>query len=367
MPEGTTINYAEKYSAVIDERFKVASITDAAVNKNYDFDGVKKISVYSVDTAELVDYDRTSSGNRYGVPKELGNSVQTMELKQDKSFTFTIDRGNHSDTVLANSAGNALKREVDEVVTPTVDKYRLGKMAAGAGTILNQEISPDNAYAEFLDATAVLTENKVPMSGRIAYVTPGYYKQLKLDTHFTGKGDKANEIAANGSIGQIDGIQLILTPSEYLPAGTNFMVTHPSATLGPVKIAEYKTHENPQGISGWLCEGRVYYDAFVLKNKKKAILISHRGAALKQLTIGNLTLSPIFSGATKSYTTSTSNASNTISAEAVDNSATIEIKNGDTVIQNGTAASWQSGENTVTVTVTNGIATEIYTVTVTKS
>lgn len=37
------------------------------------------------------------------------------------------------------------------------------------------------------------------------------------------------------------------------------------------------------------------------------------------------------------------------------------------MIQNGTAASWQSGENTVTVTVTNGIATEIYTVTVTKS
>lgn len=366
MPE-TTINYAEKYSAVIDERFKVSSITDAAVNKNYDFDGVKKISVYSVDTAELVDYDRTSSGNRYGVPKELGNSVQTMELKQDKSFTFTIDRGNHSDTVLANSAGNALKREIDEVVTPTVDKYRLNKMAVEAGTDLNQEITPDNAYEQFLDATAVLTENKVPMSGRIAYVTPEYYKKLKLDEHFTGKGDKANEIAVNGSIGQIDGIQLILTPSEYLPAGTNFMITHPSATLGPVKIAEYKTHENPQGISGWLCEGRVYYDAFVLKNKKKAILISHRGAALKQLTIGNLTLSPAFSGATKTYSTTTNNASNMIIAEAVDSGATIEIKNGDTVIQNGASATWQSGENTITVTVANGIATETYTVTVTKS
>ena len=45
-------------------------------------------------------------------------------------------------------------------------------------------------------------------------------------------------------------------------------------TLGPVKIAEYKTHNNPQGVSGWLCEGRVYYDAFVLKNKKDAILVS---------------------------------------------------------------------------------------------
>lgn len=46
------------------------------------------------------------------------------------------------------------------------------------------------------------------------------------------------------------------------------------ATVSPVKLAEYKTHDNPPGISGWLCEGRIYYDAFVLNNKKKAIIIS---------------------------------------------------------------------------------------------
>ena len=46
------------------------------------------------------------------------------------------------------------------------------------------------------------------------------------------------------------------------------------AMTSPVKLADYKIHENPQGINGWLVEGRIYYDAFVLKNKKAAIYLS---------------------------------------------------------------------------------------------
>lgn len=33
-------------------------------------------------------------------------------------------------------------------------------------------------------------------------------------------------------------------------------------------------HTDPPGISGWLCEGRFSYDAFVLNNKKDAIVYS---------------------------------------------------------------------------------------------
>lgn len=82
---------------MIDERFKIASITDAAVNSNYEFDDVNRINIYSVDTADLNGYDRTASGNRYGTPTELGNAVQALTLTQDKGFTFTIDCGNYND------------------------------------------------------------------------------------------------------------------------------------------------------------------------------------------------------------------------------------------------------------------------------
>ncbi|MCM1509091.1 MAG: N4-gp56 family major capsid protein, partial [Ruminococcus flavefaciens] len=135
------INYAEKYETQVDERFKLTSVTESAVNRNYNFDGVNKINIYSVETAPLNDYNRKSPSNRYGTAKELGNAVQSLTLTQDKSFTFTIDRGDYEDTVLANSAGNALQRQIDEVVTPTVDKYRISIMAKNAGTVLTQIIT----------------------------------------------------------------------------------------------------------------------------------------------------------------------------------------------------------------------------------
>ena len=49
------------------------------------------------------------------------------------------------------------------------------------------------------------------------------------------------------------------------------MVAHPCATVAPTKLESYKTHENPPGISGFLVEGRIVYDAFVMENKAKAI------------------------------------------------------------------------------------------------
>lgn len=126
------VNYAEKYSNEIDERFSIASVTEKAVNNNYEFDGVNKVYVYSVDTADVNDY--VMSGlSRYGQPVELGNRVQEMTLTQDKSFTFTIDKRNNSDTMMTQHAGRCLQRQIDEVIVPMIDKYRLAKYAANAG------------------------------------------------------------------------------------------------------------------------------------------------------------------------------------------------------------------------------------------
>lgn len=60
-------------------------------------------------------------------------------------------------------------------------------------------------------------------------------------------------------------------PANRLPDDFGFMVAHPCATVAPTKLEEYKTHQDPPGISGSLVEGRICYDAFVLENKAKAI------------------------------------------------------------------------------------------------
>ncbi len=268
------VNYAEKYSDVIDERFKQGALTDSILNTQYEFDGVNKINVYSIETVPLNDYNINAAANRYGEPKELGNDIQSLKLTQDKSFTFTIDRRNRDDTMMANSAGLALNREMDEVVIPTIDKYRLKAMVNNAGTVTTQAITKENAYESFLDASAALVDKKVPINDRVVFVTPMFYKLIKLDKRFTSYGDKAQEIAVNGCVGLIDNTAVIVVPTDYFPTGVNYLIVYKTSVISPIKLSEYLQHENPVGISGWVCEGRIYYDAFVLNNKRDGIYVS---------------------------------------------------------------------------------------------
>lgn len=273
------MNYAEKYSAQVDERFKLGALTTGLVNQNYDWLGVETVKVFSIPTVGLNDYSLTGT-SRYGTPSELGNEVQEMKITQDKSFTFTIDRKSHDDAMMTMEAGRALRRQIDEVVIPAVDEYRLAKIVAGAaeGNTVTQIITKSNAYEEFLKVQEILDNKKVPNGGRVVVVTPAYLNMIKLDETFTKKGDMATQIALNGIVGEIDGVPAIKVPTSYLPANVDFVITNSLVTPAPVKLQEYKIHTDAPGISGWLVEGRVRFDAFVLNEKKAAIGV-HTSAA----------------------------------------------------------------------------------------
>ena len=90
-------------------------------------------------------------------------------------------------------------------------------------------------------------------------------------------------------------------------------------------------------------------------------------ARLSGLAIGALTLTPTFDPDTTEYTATTTNATNTVTATPEDENATVTILNGETPVENGTAATWAEGANNLTVTVKNGSVQLVYSVTVTKS
>ena len=264
------VNYATKYSPLVDEKFSRESVTMAAVNNNYDFIGAQSVRVYSIPTVDLKDY--TANGdNRFGTPTELDTSTQELKMSQDKAFTFTVDRKTEMDTPLEQVAGQALAREIREVVIPAVDKYRLAKMVTEAANEVVGTVSKGNAYELFLDVNTELTDKSVPMIGRVAYVTAKFYKFIKLDDAFTKRGDMATEIAITGAVGEVDGIPIIVVPGPYLPGNVDLLITHPMACPSPVKLEMYRILEDQRGIDGKVVEGRIYYDCFVLSNKKNAI------------------------------------------------------------------------------------------------
>jgi len=264
-------NYAQKYSPLVDERFTQASLTQVAFNNDYDFEGVNTVNVYSVNTAPLNPY--TMSGQqRYGIADELGTDTQAMTLAQDMAFTFTIDRRNYTDQMMVTESGRALRRQVDEVIIPAVDKYRIARLVAGAGnTSAPTTITSSNAYESFLNGITAILDNKAPLAGPFAFIGPNFFKYIRLDPGFIQRGDLAQTMLVTGQVGMIESVPLVFAPTAYFPTGVEFVITNRIAALSPVKIADYKTHDNPPGINGWLAEGRIYYDAFVLSNKAGAV------------------------------------------------------------------------------------------------
>lgn len=110
------------------------------------------------------------------------------------------------------------------------------------------------------------------------------------------------------------------------------------------------------------------FDISALEPRVQEVEVTNIGdARLADLSIGGIALDPTFNKSIHSYTMSTTDSTNTITATPVNNEATIAIDVDGTTVDNGSAATWSAGENIVTITVTLGALTETYTVTVTKS
>ena len=65
--------------------------------------------------------------------------------------------------------------------------------------------------------------------------------------------------------------------------GSAFLLVHKDACVAPRQLEEYKTHEDPPGYSGTLCEGRVLFDCFVLDEKADGIYYHGGQPVLKDL------------------------------------------------------------------------------------
>ena len=266
-------NLASKYAKRVDERFTRESQAMLALNSDYSFTGVRTVNVYSIPTVAMSDYQR-SGDHRYGVPNDLSRNVQTMTVGRDRAFTFIIDKGDKTQSQMVMDAGKALGRQLKEVWVPEFDAYVFRKLAAEAtarGNYSSEEITKENAYEMFLNAMESLGNKNVPDKGRVAFCSYKFANLLKQDSSFMKYGDLAQEMVEKGVLGEVDGTKIVKVPASRLPQGCNFILTHPVACVAPKQLESYKIHTDPPGISGWLVEGRLLYDAFVMDSKADAI------------------------------------------------------------------------------------------------
>lgn len=269
------INLVTKFQPYVDEAFTAGSKASMLTNKDFDWSGAHTIKIHKVNTVPMSDYDRAGTGenaSRYGALGKVENTIEEMTLTKDRSFTFVIDTLDNDETDGVLSAAAALGRQQREVIIPEVDTYVYSVMTANAGTkVTSVTLTSNNLYDEIIQATETMDNNDVPDTGRILTVTPATYRLLKKCPDLDIDCDITADQKAKGVVGMIDGMDVVKLPAKRLPTKFGFMIAHPVATVAPTKLEEYRTHDNPPGISGKLVEGRIVYDAFVLDNKKMAI------------------------------------------------------------------------------------------------
>lgn len=285
------INLVTRFQPYTDEIFDKESQKALVTNNDFSWTGAHTVKVYKVTTATMNDYDRDAegygtNGSRYGAIQNLSATTEEMTLTQDRSFTFAIDKLDKDETGDQLEAASALARQQRQVIVPEVDSYTYGVMAAGAGTKPAAKIlTENNIYDEITAGTEELDNELVPENNRFLIVTPAVYRLMKQNGEIIMATELSNEERVRGVIGNIDGMTVIKVPASRLPKGFGFMIAHPCATVAPTKLEEYKAHEDPPGISGSLCEGRICYDAFVLDNKAKAIY--YQAVQLDGLTVAS--------------------------------------------------------------------------------
>lgn len=271
------INLVTQFQPYVDEIFTKESKKELVTNQDFDWTGAHTIKVYKISTGTMNDYDRAGTGSgakgsRYGAVQSLDATTEEFALKNDRSFTFAIDKLDTDETAQQLAGASALARQQREVVIPEVDSYVYGVMAAGAGTKPTAvALTPENIYDEITKGTNTLDNAEVPDESRDIIVSPDVYRIMKKSKDIVMETDVDTQLRKQGVVSNLDGASVIKVPATRLPENCGFIMCHPCATVAPTKLEDYKIHQDPPGISGSLVEGRICYDAFVLDNKKMAI------------------------------------------------------------------------------------------------
>lgn len=281
-----TINLAEKYSKKIVDKFYKESVILGKTSKEYEWDGVKSIKVYTINTVAPTNYGIPAAGTydnasltRYGNTHEITDTIQTMTITQDKAVSLSVDKGNNTNQMLIKNSGVVMARELREQFVPMFDKYALAQWATNCGQYtVDSSLQKSNIVEAIFSHVTKIRNSLTDINDAFCYVGETDFAKVLLSPEFLHADKLAERNLEKGVMGKVRGMQIVPIPDSYLPEGVNFMTVKKSVVLAPTKIKDAKVHSDPVGVSGALLEVRWMYDAFVLDTRKNGVVVSYKEA-----------------------------------------------------------------------------------------
>lgn len=286
-----TINLVTKVEPRVMERLTQESVTQGLFSNQYNFKGVRTIEIMSVDTVPLTKYDRSVTGEgentigkRFGEIVELGDTKATYTMNEEIKYNIGFEKSTVSDQMNIKTASSIISRQDKEIVVPYRDKFRLQKLALGAG--LNKfsatnanDLGRTKILETLLKAKAELRNHYAPIGKQVLYVGETAAIEMKLADQVIGIDRVAEKPVVNGVISKLGGFQLNIVPDDYLPETCAFLIVTKGSAWAPVKVKTSRVITDHPDFDGTAVQYHEYHDCFVNKARKETIYACWTGSA----------------------------------------------------------------------------------------
>lgn len=274
------INYSTEFKEKTADALTVESFLAGKSNQDYSWDGSKAIEVPTIITQPLNDYNRTAADHRYGTPTEISDSIQTMTVEQDKSYSVTVDKGRMTEQKRIVNGAKVHGLQAKEQVIPFMDKFAIKKWGDNAGGVsVDGELTASTALDAVFAADTYFANHLIPENDRYLGVPATVYNAIRNHDSFIRVEALGQKVLEKGIVGEISNMKVVKMPdSWFTDANINFIAWQKKSVLLPKKLEEAKIHTNAPGYSGDLIEGRYLFDAFVLNVYKDGVYVSLKEA-----------------------------------------------------------------------------------------
>lgn len=289
----SALNYAKEYSQSLAQAFPYVlyfgALYNTPNNGRYRWTGAKTIEIPSISTTGRVDADRDTIGN---AARNYNNAWETKVLENQRKWSTLVHPADIDQTNHVASIANITQVYNEEQKFPEMDAYTISKIYAdwtgqsksAATTVLTE----DNVLAEFDKLMEKMDEARVPITGRIVYVTPAVNTLIKNAKQITRTINvESAGSTINRKVSRIDEVQIISVPSTLMKTIYDFttgwtagasakqihmVLIHPIAVITPVSY-QFSQLDEPSATT----EGKYYYyeesfeDVFILNKKADAI------------------------------------------------------------------------------------------------
>lgn len=285
------IELVNAQTAIVDEIYQSEAVTKVleAPSELVRYAGGKSFQIANMALTGLGDYSRVNGYPEGGVTLEW----KTYEFTNDRGTRFSVDRMDNEESfgIVASRLNGDFTRDY---LVPEVDAYRFAKIANKAGKTVAANLDKDSAIDAIDEAMVTLTDNKVPLSRAILFVTPR--TALAINKNIT-RSTANGEGAVNNIVNSYNNVPVIVVPQdrfytgiELLP-GTgedqfgyekaadakeiNFILMDKSASvnIGKLSMLKYFSPDVNQKKDAHQWDYRLYHESFVFDNKKAGIYV----------------------------------------------------------------------------------------------